>query len=360
MGRELFFCLILEFNEFMRILKFAGVVGFIGVIFSLAFYFGWNSAEIKITAEEAGANLALQDRQARSVAESLPIEPKKELTLIFVGDIMLSRGVERQIEKHSDYNYPFLKIADYLKGADLVFGNLEGPISDRGKNQGSIYSFRDNPKAVEGLTYAGFDVLSLANNHIMDWGRDALSDAVDILDKNGIKTVGAGKNYDEANKPVILEVNGTKIAFLAYTNLLPKSLSAGEDVAGVSDFNLDKIKNKIEEAKKNADLVLISAHWGEEYQPKAGALQKKIAHELIDGGADLIIGHHPHVPEEVEQYGGGWIFYSLGNFVFDQNFSKETMGGLMVEVKIKDKMIEGVMPIAVKISPTFQPYIPTD
>ncbi len=320
--------------------------------------------------------LMLQPIKAERLNEFIQ---EKTTTLSFVGDIMLSRGVANQIKKHQDYNWPFLKIASTTQEADLVFANLEGQISSRGVNQGSVYSFRVSPELVEGLKFAGFDVLSLANNHIFDWGSEALTDTINILKNNGIEPVGAGKNYQEANSPVIKEINGSthsansgqagspqvKIAFLAYTNLYPKSLYADENSAGISDFDLEKIKSKIEEINgstsslqaKTADIIIISLHWGDEYQTQSNINQQDIAHQLIEAGADLIVGHHPHVVQEIEQYQNGWIAYSLGNFVFDQNFSKETMEGLILKVIIKNKKISEITPLKIKINNAFQPEL---
>ena len=281
-----------------------------------------------------------------------------KVSLLFVGDIMLSRGVAGQIKKNNP-DYPFLLAADITQEADLAFGNLEGPISSRGEKQGSIYSFRADPSVVEGLKFAGFDILSLANNHIFDYGSTALLDTISYLGENNIDSVGAGKYFSEANQPVIKEIKNTKIAFLAYTNLYPRSLAAEEETPGISLFELEGIKKNIHQLKeiKKADIVIISLHWGEEYQNRSNEAQQKIAHGLAEAGADLIIGHHPHVIQEIEFYKGSWIAYSLGNFIFDQSFSPETMEGLALSVDIKNKEISKIQPLRVRINNTFQPEI---
>ena len=283
----------------------------------------------------------------------------KPISLIFVGDIMFDRSIKNVVEKYGggDFRFPFIFVADALGKADLTFGNLEGPISKRGKNQGSIYSFRMGGGAADALTFSGFDVMSLANNHILDWGKSALIDTISVLRVNNIDAIGAGKNYEEANSPVVKEIGNTKIAFLAYTNLYPKSLDASENSAGVSDFDLEKIKNKVKNIKetKKADLVILSLHWGEEYKTSHNLYQEKIAHDLIDTGADLIIGHHPHVIQELEQYKDKWIAYSLGNFLFDQNFSEETMRGGVLFVEIKNQKISKAVLKKVQLNQFFQP-----
>lgn len=283
---------------------------------------------------------------------------KRDIILKFAGDIMLSRAVGRKMAAEKDFHLPFRKIMLEMSQADIAFGNLEGPISNRGKNQGSIYSFRADPASASGLKFASFDVLSLANNHILDWGREALLDTLAILkDFNIIGAVGAGANKEDANRSIIIEAKGKKFTFLGYTTLMPKSYEAGDGAAGISHFDLEEAKEKVKELKRENDFVIVSFHWGNEYEKKANDGQRRIARELIDAGADLIIGHHPHVVQELEQYGNGWIAYSLGNFVFDQNFSPETMEGGLLEVKISDGKISRVGLKKVLISDGFQPYL---
>lgn len=326
----------------------------VGGVFVLNF-----SSEFRGSLEKANESRVRANILSVSAADILV--RGKTATLIFVGDIMLSRGVAWSIGKYGggDVRHPFLKIADTMRSADLAFGNLEGPISSRGKNQGSEYSFRANPKVIEGLTFAGFDVLSVANNHIWDWGSEALEDTVDLLSENGIKPVGAGRNFDEANQPAIFSVGSTRIAFLAYTTLYPQSLEATAEHPGISSFRQEKAASEIKKIKESkiADLVIVSLHWGEEYATQASEEQKTIAHALVDAGADLIIGHHPHVVQEVERYKNSWIAYSLGNFVFDQGFSKETMEGLVLKVSVRNKKISAVEAVKTKISREFEPYI---
>ena len=290
---------------------------------------------------------------------------KEEITLMLVGDIMLDRGVEYMVEKYDDgdFKFPFLKIADDLKGAKLLFGNLEGPISDKGTKVGSIYSFRNDPKAIEGLSYAGFDVISLANNHAFDYGREALEDTFLRLKTAGIDYVGAGFNEGEAyggSTPVIKEIEGTKIGFLAYTNLGPETWKATERNSGIAWINendFEKIKKDIENAKSQADILIVSLHSGEEYLSELTQFQIEFSKAAIDAGANIVIGHHPHVIQRNEKYKDGWIFYSLGNFVFDQAFSEKTMQGQIVEVLIENGKIKEVIPKEVKINNYFQPEV---
>jgi len=283
---------------------------------------------------------------------------KNRLTIFAVGDIMLDRGVAYVVKKDGkgDYKFPFLKIADYLKKADILFGNLESVISDKGEKVGSIYSFRAKPEAIDGLVFAGFDILSCANNHIFDYGRLAMEDSLKRLEDAGIDYVGAGFNEEEVHSGIIKEIKGTKIAFLAYANKGSEYWQAKENNSGIGWLN-DKIADDIKKAKEKSDLVIVSMHFGEEYQSAPSEEQEYFAKLAIDSGADLVIGSHPHTVQPVEKYKQGWIAYSLGNFIFDQNFSKETMSGLLLNVLVKNKKIQKVSQVKIEISDNFQPQI---
>jgi len=280
------------------------------------------------------------------------------ITLMFVGDIMLDRGVEYMIKKYGggDYRFPFTKISDYLQKADILFGNLESIISDKGKRVGSIYSFRADPKAIEALKHVGFNVLSVANNHIFDYGREAMEDNFQRLKTAGIDFVGGGFSEKEAHLPVIKEVEGVKIAFLAYTNLGSKHWQAKGDFSGIAWLD-ERTGKDIKATKEISDLLIVSMHFGDEYQSQPNSEQKYWAHLAIDAGADLVIGHHSHVIQGIEKYKQGYIVYSLGNFVFDQGFSEATMQGLLLEVLIEDVQLEKVTLKKIKINNFFQPEI---
>jgi len=284
------------------------------------------------------------------------------IRIILAGDIMLDRGVEYMIEKYGEGNFefPFLKIAGEFQKADVVFGNLEGPISDKGEKVGSIYSFRADPRAIEGLKFAGFNVLSLANNHAFDYGRQALEDSLAKLSRSGIDYVGAGFNESEAYSPVIKEINGTKIGFLAYTDLGSPYWKATADASGIAWIDEEQLglaKSQIEKAKSEVDILIVSLHSGEEYTEAPAQFQVEFSKAAIDAGADLTVGHHPHVVQKPEIYNGKYIFYSLGNFIFDQAFSEETMEGQIVEILIENGKIREIIPINIKINEFFQPEI---
>lgn len=288
-------------------------------------------------------------------------ETENPITLLFAGDIMLDRGVTYQIEKqgNNDFRFPFLKIASEIQKADLAIANLESQISDKGIKVGSIYSFRANPKTIEGLTFAGFDILGLANNHAFDYGKQALSDSINRLLETNINPVGAG-NESQAFAPAIKTVKETTIAIFAYTDQGPETWQANKEnigVALVSKENLERVKADISLAKKLANIVIVSFHSGQEYQTEPTETQISFSRAFIDAGADIVVCHHSHVIQPEEKYKDGYIFYGLGNFVFDQGFSPETMKGKIVEVVVEDKKIKRVLAKEIKINEFFQPEL---
>ncbi len=278
-----------------------------------------------------------------------PVPPQREYNLIFVGDIMLSRSVGRHMAEKNDFTYPFQLIADTLSAADLTFGNLECPVSDRGREKGHLYSFRADPRALEGLLAGGIDVVSVANNHMYDWGPDALVDTVRRLRESGIRPVGGGDNDLEAHYPQLIQVGDLRLAFLTYVAIPPEYAAAAPGKPGVAWLEPERVLADIRFARPLADLVIVSPHWGVEYQLKPTHAQVDFGHRMIDAGADMIVGTHPHVVQPVEEYNGGWIAYSLGNFIFDQK-APRTNRGLMLMVKVAQKRIVEVTQVPISIS----------
>jgi len=252
----------------------------------------------------------------RAEKSSLTQAPHQGVTLTAVGDIMLNRGVERYL-RTKGYAYPFQHVKDALQGSDLIFGNLELPLSPRGtphptKRLG-FPAFRADPRAVEGLLAAGFNVLSLANNHILDYGEEALLDTIGVLRANGIHPVGAGRNIREARTPAFLQIRGVKVAFLAYCSFY----EASAHQAGTAPFEPELMVEDIRAARQAADVVVVSLHFGIEYSPCPLPRHRAIVHRLVNAGAALILGHHPHLLQGIERYRNSLIAYSLGDFVFD-------------------------------------------
>lgn len=280
------------------------------------------------------------------------------VTLTFAGDIMLDRGVRNSVRKNfnNDYSKFFEKpnLVNLLKKSDIVFANLEGTASDQGADQKNLYSFRMDPAVIPALKGAGISILSIANNHIGDWGRLAYIDTLARLKENEILYTGGGNNKAEAETPTIIEKYGMKIGFLGFSDVGPNWMKAEEE-AGLllaSNPNFDEI---IQNASKQVDYLIVSFHFGEEYQTKHNARQEFLAHKAVDDGAKLIIGTHPHVIEDTEVYKNSYIAYSLGNFIFDQAFSANTMQGILLNIKLwRDGSLD-VRKDTVKLNSSFQP-----
>ncbi|MCK5332254.1 CapA family protein [Candidatus Parcubacteria bacterium] len=283
------------------------------------------------------------------------MQNQKEIKMIAVGDIMLSRGVEGKMIAKNDYKYPFLNTADITRSADIAIGNLETTIIVGRKIQDYEMVFKTDPKSVVGLNFAGFDVLSLANNHSMNFGKVGLESTIKILDENEILHIGAGIGGDEIYKPALKNINGTKFAFLSFTYNSDQRKAKTGDVYGVANMDVEKMKEVVKLANLNADIVVVSMHAGVEYQISPSSFQKNFARNAVDAGADLVIGHHPHVVQTVEKYRDKYIVYSLGNFVFDQMWSKETRLGVMAEIIFQDKKVKSLKFIPIKSYDYSQP-----
>lgn len=285
---------------------------------------------------------------------------KKTADLVFVGDIMLDRGVKGKVLRYGkgDFNFLFEQ-ASFVKEADIAFANLEGPVSSRGANVGSIYSFRFDPKVMQVLKDAGFDVLSMANNHIGDWGMVALEDTLRHGNEAGLLMTGGGETPELARLPAVYEANGIEVGYLGFSDFGPPYIisEAGSAHAGVLSTMDPDIEEIIGTAARLCDILVVSFHFGDEYAPRSNARQQRLAHLAIDAGADIVAGHHPHVEQEVEEYNEGVIAYSLGNFIFDQNFSKETMRGMMLNVKVSETGIESYSTTTVYLNDNYQPHL---
>ncbi|GEN86860.1 CapA family protein [Oceanobacillus sp. FSL W8-0428] len=248
-----------------------------------------------------------------------------EFTATFVGDIMFGRHVEDVTEKHG-LTYPFEKVKPFFDNADYVSGNFENPIllqdEDNYEQIDKRIHLHTGEEAANALKELNFTMLNLANNHMMDYGAEGLNDTISALDNIGLNYVGAGENLEEATAIDYQEVNGLTIATLGYTDALVEGFSALGYRPGVARALPDNIFPMIEEANQNADLVFVNMHWGVEYDNQPHPRQTELARAMIDVGADAIIGHHSHVLQEVEKYKDGVIFYGLGNFVFDQGWSR--------------------------------------
>ncbi len=270
-------------------------------------------------------------------AEPTAAQPE-EITIAAVGDIMLGHRTEPVLKKFGP-QYPFVEVQPFLDKADIVVGNLESPISTRGTAvENKKFTLRAGPVAVEALAAAGVHVVTLANNHSMDFGPLALQDTLEILDENGILYSGAGMDIEDARAPAILKIKGKTVAFLSYSLTFPLEFYASAKRPGTAPGYQEFVKADVEKIRPLADLVVVSFHWGAELMTAAKEYQVELGHQAIDWGADLVLGHHPHVLQEIEIYKGRLIAYSLGNFVFGSE-SNNTNSSIILLLTFKGKSL---------------------
>lgn len=246
---------------------------------------------------------------------------KAAVRLLFAGDVYLSDHVLEAYDAAGGIDGVLSQgYQAEIRAADYFVTNEEFPFSTRGTPApDKQFTFRVHPEKVKLMQEMGIDLVTLANNHVLDYGRDAMLDTIDTLDHVGIRHVGAGKNLAEARKPAIVELNGRTFAFIGATRVYPEAdWAAGTDSAGMfSAYDGGAaLAEEVKAAKQQADYVIAYVHWGIEREEMPNEVQKSIAHRLVDAGADLVVGAHPHVLQGLEYYQGVPIAYSLGNFVF--------------------------------------------
>lgn len=280
--------------------------------------------------------------------------------LLFVGDILMGGRIAEILEREG-YDYPYRHVGGAIREADLAAGNLENPITSRGEPADKTWTFRMSPKAVPELKASGFDVLNLANNHTLDYGTTGLLDTFRHLDEEGIGRIGAGEDADEAYRPLVTEVKGIRIACLGFSHVVPEvGWKAAAGRPGVAEaYDMRRALEAVRQAKDEADLVVVMVHWGVERAEEPEPYQVKKGREFIDAGADLVIGSHPHVLQGLESYGGKWIAYSLGNFIFTVNPGAETRQSAMLQADCRADGDCRLMLVPVVTGPG-QPRYPDD
>ncbi len=254
-----------------------------------------------------------------------------------VGDMMLGGTGKSQLEQ-SGYDYPFAATKHLWRDADIVIGNLETALTNgEGISVEKTYRFRNPPeKVAPALKRAGITLVSLANNHSMDYGQEGLLDTFAALDGQGIKYHGAGLDVRAARQPVIFPLpNGIKVGFLAYSMTLPPEFWASPTSPGTAFGHERWVREDVRHLKKQVDLVVVSFHWGVEKSTTLRDYQPALAHAAIDEGADLIIGHHPHILQAMELYQNKPIMYSLGNYTFG-TYSNSVFSGGLAKICFRD------------------------
>lgn len=281
---------------------------------------------------------------------------KSNITMYFTGDVMLGRGVDSILSSGQNV---FANVDHLFKNSDGAIINLEDPMTTSSVAFKSTIPLKANPAYAHVLKDNNIVVACLANNHIMDYGNTGLSDTLTALTKTGLNVTGAGNNLEQASKPVYLNIKGRHIAILnfmdntTFTGFSPSEMAAATtNSPGYAPADWNLVKSRIDEAKNNSDFTVVVFHYGNEYSTQPNNYQISLSHQCIDEGANMVIGSHPHVIQPIETYKGKPIFYSLGNFVFDQS-NIATHDSLMVEmdlngnitnIKVHPMILKGSIP----------------
>jgi poly-gamma-glutamate capsule biosynthesis protein CapA/YwtB (metallophosphatase superfamily) len=285
-------------------------------------------------------------------------------TLAAVGDIMLGRRVADR--HHSDPGAPLKPLAKRLAAAEITVGNFESTLSKAGSPAQGGDSFAASPRAIPGLRAAGFDVLSLANNHVGDYGDAALRQTLSRFAKTRIETVGAGRDLAAARRPVIIERDGVRVGFLAVDSI-GETPAATRNQAGTNRLNmpprtgplnrsaLRRMTSDIRALDMRVDVVIVMTHWGTQYTHRPEPSQRRAARAFADAGADLVIGGHPHWVQGYEMAGSAVVVHSLGNFIFDMDFQSKTREGIFLEVVLWGDRVKAVEPVPYVIGRGFAP-----
>lgn len=270
-----------------------------------------------------------------------PVEIPEKITISLVGDMMFAGSVGRVVNLKGE-DYLFEGYSKHFKESDIVLGNLETAISHRGMPmEDKEYTFRSSPKMAAALKRHNFTAVSIANNHVLDYGYEAFDDTLKNLEDNGILYAGGGKNKEEAQKGIFIEKNGIKVGFIAFSRVVPVvdwyAGSKKPGIIGAYKVHEAEVLELLENLKTQCDILVVSVHWGKEHVLEAREQEMETARKMIDAGADIIMGHHPHVVQGIEMYNGKPIFYSLGNFIFSTsrlNISNKTV---MAKVAVNSK-----------------------
>jgi len=268
------------------------------------------------------------------------------MSIVGVGDVMLGSWVVSHLDSHGS-SYPFEATKNILQSADLAIANLEAPFTDRGtQTQNKEYTFRVPPKHARGLKASGFDILHLANNHILDYGAEGLFDTFATLDSLSLAYIGAGENIAAAFKPYIVEreepdKEKIRFGFLGFSLTHPEDYYAGKNKPGTAFPFRERYIAALDSLAPKVDIMVVSFHWGAEKMVKPKAYQIDMAHLAIEHGADIVLGHHPHVLQSLELYRPrpgarqGLIAYSLGNFAFG-SYSPSSRTSIILKCVVDD------------------------
>lgn len=320
-----------------------------------------------ITFKEHAANLAQSQKDALTKLVSDAFSVPITWSLNIAGDIIIGRTVYEQESRRNDFTSSFHKVKDLLGSTDYTVANAEWTAADGIAYPLAGLSFASPARSLDGLTYAGIDAVSLANNHSMNGGVVAFEQMLTNLQTRNIGFFGAGKNFTEAHTPYIADIKGVKVAFLGYT-AIPGNVEVGPSTTGnafikitpwypFTESYIAQMESDIKAAKTKADVVIPYFHWSEEYTHLANEQMRQVAHRAVDAGATMVVGSHPHWVQGVEWYNNRLITYSLGNFVFDQEQSLKTKQGVVLTTGWSGTELIDAKLTPIQIEQYYQPRI---
>lgn len=279
---------------------------------------------------------------------TLPTPTSPPITrLLFTGVIVPARCVQAAMDARGDYDYPYAEVRGVISSADLAIGTLNATISDYSPRTGCVptYVLVGGSENADALRRAGFDLMSVATNHIKNCnlsncGDRAFFDTLENLHRVGILPVGAGGHHQQAMQPVVVEVNGVRFGFVSLGQIEPLAF-AGEDTPGIAVLTPENLNRAIQEARRLSDVVVVMPHWGPEDVPVPNYLQRDLARLAVQAGANLVVGNHTHVVQAIQEIEGIPVFYGLGNFVFDQDWARDHQQGVILVVTFEGSRLTG-------------------
>ena len=319
-----------------------------------------------VAAASVGGVDPLRDPGDYALSVDAPTPTPPATTVTVVGDIMLGRTVAVAAAAAGDAAAPLRPMQRRLAGADITVGNLESTLSQAGPPQQGGDSFAAPPSVLNGLDEAGFDVLSLANNHTGDYGDQALVQTLERVRRSPIESVGAGRDARRAWRPVVLRRNGTSFGFVAF-NAIGETPRATRRQPGSAEVrmqprtgpldrgDLHRLTTTIGTLSRRVDVVVAMPHWGDQYTHEPVPDQRRVGRAMIDAGADIVVGGHPHWTQGIQLRDRQLVVHSLGNFVFDMDFSTQTQEGVLLELVFWGSELKGARFVPYVIGPDYAP-----